>query len=109
SPSIPSGTPGGRARPIARSTLLVTSAALLAVAACSADRDRSIGQTRFESAPPNSVGGGGPVNTDDTGGSKPGAGTAGFGVPAARTVEETDLYRLDGNRLYYLNSYRGLM
>jgi hypothetical protein len=30
-------------------------------------------------------------------------------VPATRTVEETDLYRLDGNRLYYLNSYRGLM
>jgi hypothetical protein len=26
-----------------------------------------------------------------------------------RTVEETDLYRLDGDRLYYLNSYRGLM
>ncbi len=29
-------------------------------------------------------------------------------VPS-RTVEETDLYRLDGNRLYYLNSFRGLM
>src|SRR5262249_44150561 len=27
----------------------------------------------------------------------------------ARTVEETDLYRLEGNRLYYLNAYRGLM
>ena len=26
-----------------------------------------------------------------------------------RTVEETDLYRLEGNRLYYLNGYRGLM
>jgi hypothetical protein len=25
------------------------------------------------------------------------------------TVQETDLYRLDGNRLYYLNAYRGLM
>lgn len=24
-------------------------------------------------------------------------------------VEETDLYRLEGNRLYYLNAYRGLM
>ena len=28
---------------------------------------------------------------------------------ATRTVEETDLYRLEGNRLYYLNGYRGLM
>ncbi len=27
----------------------------------------------------------------------------------SRAVQETDLYRLDGNRLYYLNSYRGLM
>ncbi|MEI9935924.1 MAG: beta-propeller domain-containing protein [Pseudomonadota bacterium] len=26
-----------------------------------------------------------------------------------RTVEETDLYRLEGDRLYYLNAYRGLM
>jgi hypothetical protein len=26
-----------------------------------------------------------------------------------RTVEETDLYRLEDDRLYYLNSYRGLM
>jgi hypothetical protein len=26
-----------------------------------------------------------------------------------RTVQETDLYRLEGNRLYYLNGYRGLM
>jgi hypothetical protein len=26
-----------------------------------------------------------------------------------RTVQETDLYAVEGNRLYYLNSYRGLM
>jgi hypothetical protein len=38
------------------------------------------------------------------------AGTAGGASKStARTVQETDLYRLDGNRLYYLNSYRGLM
>jgi hypothetical protein len=24
-------------------------------------------------------------------------------------LSETDLYRVDGDRLYYLNSYRGLM
>src|SRR5207237_953514 len=35
------------------------------------------------------------------------------GAPSAPattpTVNETDLYRVDGDRLYYLNSYRGLM
>jgi hypothetical protein len=90
---------------------LVTSAGLLAsLVACSSDRDRSIGQTRFESAPPNGVGGRGPVDSADGAGGGPlGVGTQNPGAPATRTVEETDLYRLDGNRLYYLNSYRGLM
>jgi hypothetical protein len=37
-----------------------------------------------------------------------GAGGAASTTPA-RTVQETDLYRLEGNRLYYLNSYRGLL
>lgn len=27
----------------------------------------------------------------------------------SRAIEETDIYRLEGERLYYLNSYRGLM
>ena len=30
-------------------------------------------------------------------------------TPSSRTVEETDLYAVEGTRLYYLNSYRGLM
>jgi hypothetical protein len=34
---------------------------------------------------------------------------SGGGSGSSRTVQETDLYRLDGNHLYYLNSYRGLM
>ncbi|MBC7977948.1 MAG: beta-propeller domain-containing protein, partial [Myxococcales bacterium] len=29
--------------------------------------------------------------------------------PPSREVQETDLYRLEGDRLYYLNAYRGLM
>src|SRR6185436_9658618 len=33
--------------------------------------------------------------------------SASSGVP--RKVEETDLYRVEGDRLYYLNGYRGLM
>ena len=34
---------------------------------------------------------------------------AGSTTAPSRTVEETDIYRVDGNRLYTLNSYRGLM
>jgi hypothetical protein len=46
------------------------------------------------------------------GGSAPvaAAGSGSATSPAAEaTVQETDIYRVDGNRLYYLNSYRGLM
>ncbi len=72
------------------------------------------GQTSFQSAPPaggSSFGGG-------RGGGEASAGAADNGATPSqnktgtappRTVEETDLYRLDGNRLYYLNAYRGLM
>lgn len=37
------------------------------------------------------------------------AGATDTSTTQSRTVQETDLYRLDGNLLYYLNSYRGLM
>ncbi len=76
-----------------------------------AQTDQCVGQSDFQSRPANAA------NTSQNGLS--------FGVanaaPAAastasttsttptRTVEETDLYRLEGDRLYYLNSYRGLM
>src|ERR1041385_2164977 len=96
---------------MSRLSILITSATLLAaLAACSGDRDRAVGQTSFESAPPNAGGGrsGGIDTTDGDSGGAAGVGMPGS-VPSVRTVEETDLYRLDGNRLYYLNSYRGLM
>jgi hypothetical protein len=85
-------------------------AVLASLVACnSTDQDRSIGQTSFESAPPNGGRGGGDVTGVGAGNAPP----AGLNPPTAssntRSVEETDLYRLDGNRLYYLNSYRGLM
>jgi hypothetical protein len=93
--------------------------ALLALAvslvSCNSDQDRSVGQTSFESAPPNGIAGASPTSGADSagGGTAPGPGSGAApppAVPAAgRTVEETDLYRLDGNRLYYLNAYRGLM
>jgi hypothetical protein len=87
---------------------LVLAAILASGVGCtSTDRDRSIGQSSFESAPPFASGG----NTlGDGAGGVPGTGSGGANQPAAtRAVEETDLYRLDGNRLYYLNAYRGLM
>ena len=89
-----------------------------AAAACSSDpTQRTIGQTDFVSAPPagNGVGTSSGAQSTSATGAGPNGGAA---VPAStgtatttptRTVEETDLYRLEGNRLYYLNSYRGLM
>jgi hypothetical protein len=95
-------------------------ALILTAAACSSNPAvRLVGQTDFVSAPP-AGNGVGTSNGIASGGAATGAGGSAGGlaagpVPAAtvtapaRTVEETDLYRLDGNRLYYLNSYRGLM
>ena len=37
------------------------------------------------------------------------AGTANNASSNTRAVEETDLYRVEGDRLYFLNAYRGLM
>lgn len=92
--------------------LIVTTAA-----ACGSSEPtgRLVGQTTFVSAPPagngvssgasqafNGVSGGAAPTTAPT------ASTPTTTTPT-RTVEETDLYRLEGDRLYYLNSYRGLM
>ncbi|MDX2054879.1 MAG: beta-propeller domain-containing protein [Polyangiaceae bacterium] len=75
------------------------------------------GQTEFTSVPANS-GGPGRAATDSKGGvatgapeAAPNAPTAGGnpGSGAPRTVQETDIYRLEGDRLYVLNGYRGLM
>src|SRR4051794_36369306 len=93
-----------------RHVLTLTLVFAAVAAACDdGDRDRAAGQTSFESAPPN-----GSAPNPTAGGADSGSG--GTNAPPAappavttRTVEETDLYRLEGNRLYYLNSYRGLM
>ena len=77
---------------------------------------RQEGQTDFQSAPPANQGGSfgakGGSASDNGGAATPTAGAAQTGGTAevqGRTVQETDIYRLDGNFLYYLNSYRGLM
>jgi hypothetical protein len=71
------------------------------------------GQTAFISAPfAGQSGGGGAQDSNGAtaGAAAPTAAAAtSAGQSTTRTVQETDLYRLDGNRLYYLNSYRGLM
>ncbi|MDF3068054.1 MAG: hypothetical protein K0R38_3655 [Polyangiaceae bacterium] len=91
--------------------------------ACSSDDDGKTkalakGQSEFSSAPPSSQGRNGPVLGAEDGAASGGGGTAsgpGAQPPKSdaggvkREVEETDLYRLDGDRLYYLNQYRGLM
>jgi hypothetical protein len=93
---------------------LVFVAPLLVLGAAGCQKNpnlRSVGQTTFVSAPP---GGGSASNAAFNGAAAPTAasnarsGTDQSSTPA-RTVEETDLYRLDGTRLYYLNGYRGLM
>ena len=78
----------------------------LALAACSSSSGTSAtritGQTSFVSAPPAAephldLPAAAPSNANSS------------SANPARTVQETDLYRLEGTRLYYLNSYRGLM
>ena len=79
---------------------------------------RVTGQSDFTSAP--QLGGSGSASFGDTGAagggtlaaaptSSNGASSSSSSSSATRTVQETDLYAVEGNRLYYLNSYRGLM
>ena len=77
------------------------------------DQERVEGQSEFSSSPPVGQGGGGAERGGASAGSSADAPAPQdanrAGSPANRAVEETDLYRLEGDRLYYLNSYRGLM
>ncbi|MGZ3423428.1 MAG: beta-propeller domain-containing protein [Polyangiales bacterium] len=77
---------------------------------------REEGQSEFVSAPPNGASAGRSSGAEDSAGGAPAsdAGTAtpvggGATTTTTRKVEETDLYRLEGDRLFYLNAYRGLM
>ncbi|HET7502515.1 MAG TPA: beta-propeller domain-containing protein [Kofleriaceae bacterium] len=79
------------------------------LAGCSSSRERATGQTSFESAPPNGSAPGRTFGSGDAGGADAPPASPPAPAGGTRTVEETDLYRLEGNRLYYLNAYRGLM
>jgi hypothetical protein len=81
-----------------------------------APQQRVVGQSDYESAPqPGNATSFGATNGAETAGaSGSGSGGSSTVTPSTesstpRTVQETDLYRVDGNTLYYLNSYRGLM
>jgi hypothetical protein len=96
--------------------LALGSLASAGVAACSGGSGNPTpsGPTDFVSAPflgqsigPTDTGAATAGNAAPSAPVQPGAGKS--STPTTRTVQETDLYRLDGNRLYYLNSYRGLM
>jgi len=69
------------------------------------------GQHDYVSAPlPGSAMGHGAAAGDTAGAAPPAAaGPSNASSSTTRTVEETDLYALDGDRLFYLNAYRGLM
>ncbi|MEO6420157.1 MAG: beta-propeller domain-containing protein, partial [Polyangiaceae bacterium] len=105
---------------LATLTALVGSAVLFPACGGGSHNDnpdaRVKGQTSFQSAPPGGSRGGsrGSFASDGAGGGALNAGAAaptekGSTPNTQRKVEETDLYRVDGDRLYYLNSYRGLM
>ncbi|MEO7111148.1 MAG: beta-propeller domain-containing protein [Polyangiaceae bacterium] len=78
---------------------------------------RISGQSSFQSAPPVGQSGGSSESFGAAGGDSAGVAPTNGGSKSAatgsstqtRNVQETDLYRLEGNKLYYLNSYRGLM
>ncbi len=103
--------------------LLLAALVATAVAACGAELDRDAvglpdgtgnyptGQTEFVSGSPT----GGDVLSPGRGEEDAGNGAGGAGAPTgdggggqARTVEEADVVRLDGDTLYVLNQYRGL-
>lgn len=92
-------------------SLFLLTAALLPAACSDGDKGRTPGQTTFLSAPMARNGGGLANGGGDSGagGTTPTAGAPSNPGATPRTVQETDLYRLEGNRLYYLNGYRGLM
>ena len=90
-----------------RSLLVATLLASALACHRAPSQDHHAGQTSFLSAPPGRTGDPGAPGNAHGGTSPAQAGNAGAASP--RAVEETDIYRLDGNRLYTLNGYRGLL
>src|ERR1700690_1013239 len=94
---------------MSRLALSIALGSVLFAACNNSDEDRFPGQTSFVSAPPTWYEFGGTDGLAGSGAGSPQTGGTVNTTGTARTVEETDLYRLEGNRLYYLNAFRGLM
>jgi hypothetical protein len=108
-----------------KSLILSFSIAITTVAACHDDRqppppgpsdDRTIGQTDFTNIEGSSTIAPGTSTTGAAGGTgNAGTGNAGAadraGAPSGRVaeVQEADIYKLVGTRLYYFNTYRGFI
>ncbi|MEO8899971.1 MAG: beta-propeller domain-containing protein [Polyangiaceae bacterium] len=103
-------------RSLASTLVLVGSLAAMACGGNGASQGRTTGQSEFASVAPGgaSPSRGGLATAGGTEAAAPSASGPGKNSDASATstpriVEETDLYRLEGDRLYYLNAYRGLM
>src|SRR5258708_35370177 len=117
--------PAGRRNHTALAVLVAAASCAVACSSSSGNgvggTDRTPDQSDFTSSPPGTNFGN--SQSADLGGSSTGTGgglapsasngnaTKASAAPAStpRKVEETDLYRVEGDRLYYLNGYRGLM
>ena len=99
-------------RQLAQLAVVVVAGNLVACSSSGGTQNRSVGQSAFVSARPAGMAPSGRGSWRCRVPRAPGP-AARLEAPApratTRTVEETDLYRLGGNRLYYLNGYRGLM
>lgn len=83
-----------------------------AVQGAAADNPVTPGQTRFVTAEPGQAfGGGADGGVTGTPPAAPAPMEDGSGAPSGRSepVEEADIYRFEGNRLFSLNTYRGLV
>src|SRR6266700_3254791 len=109
-PAYPRGFQGGCASFVG--TLGLLAAAGAAVSCDGGSKSRQPGQTDFTTLDTGSGASRG-VGVADAAGAKGGAATATPSVPAPSgrtgTVQEADIYRLSGTRLFYLNTYRGFL
>ncbi len=116
-----------KARLLAISSLTILAAVASTITGCGSDegggqpgpeQQREEGQSEFQSAPPVGQGGGSFGGGSSSGGASDSAATPSSGNkggaeqttnPFNAKPEETDIYRVEGDRLYFLNSYRGLL
>jgi hypothetical protein len=92
-------------------SLAVVVAAAALVSCGGGSKNRQPGQTAFTTLDNGSGAGAPRFGVNDAAGGAPATTTAQPAAPAGRTgaVQEADIYRLAGTRLYYLNTFRGFI